>query len=147
MSAETEPSRLTLDEIALMRAIVTWRRELVGFGWPRAEFHRRRSTYRPNSYSQWDVQGKLDDRYVAVEFPLVDDPADGYAHIVYSRPGRPTQTRSFDAMTVMQAVDMLVALDILPARFSTAYRAGWDKAPRFPGEVDEQHVPAVPAAW
>jgi hypothetical protein len=33
--------------------------------------------------------------------------------------------------TVTEAVDVLVALGFLPARFSSAYRVGWDKANGF----------------
>jgi hypothetical protein len=33
--------------------------------------------------------------------------------------------------TVTEAVDVLVALGFLPARFSSAYRSGWDKANGF----------------
>lgn len=52
-------------------------------------------------------------------------------------------------VSVAEAVDLLVTLGILPSRFSTAYRAGWDA-----GREDSEHPAAgaefrqiVPAAY
>ncbi|MET7867943.1 hypothetical protein [Micromonospora taraxaci] len=36
-----------------------------------------------------------------------------------------TKPTEYPAETVREAIDMLVALNVLPARFSSAYRAGW----------------------
>ena len=35
------------------------------------------------------------------------------------------RAKNYDVDSVRQAVDQLVTLDILPAQFSSAYRAGW----------------------
>jgi hypothetical protein len=72
--------------------------------------------------------------------------------IQVQRPGDPRGTRldDYPVRTVAEAVDILAALNVIPARFSTAYRAGWDT-----GREDmEHHGPAgeafraiIPAAY
>jgi hypothetical protein len=56
--------------------------------------------------------------------------------------------------TVTEAVDVLVALGFLPARFSSAYQSGWaarsawDGTPvRLTGDDGQPLVPAVEVAW
>jgi hypothetical protein len=39
--------------------------------------------------------------------------------------------KDYFVVDVAEAVDVLCALDILPPRFSTAYRAGWDAMGRY----------------
>jgi hypothetical protein len=43
----------------------------------------------------------------------------------------PDNTQGYWVRSVAEAVDVLVALGIAPARFSTAYRAGWDAMGRY----------------
>lgn len=106
--------RMSVDEIALMREIVRWRRgrTLARPYSSRAEFYRRR----------WHVIGD-DWAEAAYEIPAVDDPEDAYATLFYSR-GR-YSSYAIEVRTVTQAVDVLVALGYLPLRFSSGYRAGW----------------------
>ena len=57
--------------------------------------------------------------------------------------GRNTSRRYWVA-SITEAVDVLVALGIAPARFSTAYRAGWDAAGGAPESESRRVRPAVP---
>ncbi len=107
--------RLTTDEIALMRAIVLWRRELVK-GWPRGQYYRR----------AWTL-GLLDDRVqVAFEPPNSNwEDDDATATLFYCR-GQYVSFDQVEVRSLTEAVGVLVALGYLPARFSPAYRAGWE---------------------
>lgn len=114
METETKP-RMSVAEVALMRAIVLYRR-VGGPINPRADFYRRR----------WHVIGGewLD---VAYDIQATDDPEDGYAIVLYSR-GRYASYEKAEVRTVTQAVDLLVTFGYLPQRFSSAYAAGWHAA-------------------
>jgi hypothetical protein len=50
------------------------------------------------------------------------DPGDEYLYIWRGR----VVARRYWVASIAEAVDLVVALGIAPARFSTAYRAGWD---------------------
>jgi hypothetical protein len=113
---DTRP-RMTVREIALMREIVKWRK--VGDITP-ARLGRmpcyRYPDHRAVVLTWWD-----DSVTVTTD----------YWHEPYSR----HRVRSFT-----EAVDLLVALGYLPARFSTAYAEGWYSAlgPVFGGPANAQ---------
>lgn len=108
-------TRMSVDEIALMREIVRWRRgrTLAKPYSSRADYFRHR----------WHTIGG-DWADVAYEIPAVDDYSDAYAVLYYLR-GRYSSYAKIEVRTVTQAVDVLVALGYLPLRFSSGYRAGW----------------------
>lgn len=126
--------RLSLDEIAVLREIVQWRR--TGGG----EFVWASPAYRladgkvfawlwPRSQATCMKVGVTPD-YLRVSFVW---------HKVAS---------------VAQAINLLVALGYLPERFSRAYRAGWEaraEATDADGALDlitwPEHVPAWGPAW
>lgn len=114
-SGRDRTTRMSVDEIALMREIVRWRRgrTLAKPYAARAEFYRNR----------WHALGG-DWAEVAYEIPEVDEYNDAYAVLYYSR-GRYSSYATIEVRTVTQAVDLLVALGFLPLRFSSGYRAGW----------------------
>jgi hypothetical protein len=116
MTIETKP-RMTVREIALMRAIVKWRKangvEVPG----------------PQSYRNHD--GRLVTRTAYF----------GPAEIgVAPRYGVTIEWHRVHSFT--NAVDLLVALGYLPARFSSAYAAGWHAA-----QVWEQHPATARRGW
>jgi hypothetical protein len=95
----TERPRMTDAEVAVMRAIVRWRREM-GI--------------------EYDHDGAA---YVDPHGPRVTWDYSNGPEIGYTRSPR----KSFQwiaVSTVAEAVDILVALGFLPARFSSAYREG-----------------------
>lgn len=106
--------RMTTDEIALMRAIITWRK---AHG---IEFVRRQvmGTY-------WvDVFGRTGakQRCVAIELRHSPSAPMGVCAGLYD------SYTWLGAETFTQAVDVLVAYGYLPQRFSSAYGAGWHAA-------------------
>ena len=102
MTTETKP-RMTVHEIALMREIVKWRR---ANGWiylhPAAPWVESESG-RAVSLTEDDDVGITDDYHRA-------------------------QYEWYRAHSVTEAVDLLAALGYLPARFSSAWWAGWNAA-------------------
>ena len=100
---DTDVRRMTVAEIALMREIVTWRRV--------------------NSYAyvprMW-YSGGPEAPGVAWDF------AAGQVGVTPRLDLVQLQWHDVDSLT--QAVDVLTALGYLPARFSSAYRAGWEAA-------------------
>jgi len=119
--AAAERRWLTVNEIALMRAVVQYRRELAPH-FPRADFYRRK----------WDMPNF---RSVYFDMPAVDDWADAYAVLGF-RSGRWEPSREMEVRTVTEAVDLAVVFGYLPARFSSAYRAGWDAAHSVTGTAE-----------
>lgn len=104
------PQRMTLAEIALMRVIVHWRRA------NDIEYVPLFSRYcgENNRTVAWTTLGAQLAPRVGVT------PNYHRALLVW-----------YPVTTVTETVDMLVALGYLPARFSTAYRAGWDARESF----------------
>lgn len=104
-----EQAKMTIDEVALLRELVKWRR---------------------NHGADYDFQGATlrlaDGRTIAwnttsaLHWPRAGE--------VGVRDCRLRPLVWHEAETVTQAVDVLVALGYLPARFSSAYRAGWENA-------------------
>lgn len=109
---ETEARTMTVPEIALVRELVRWRKN------NRAEWRPFTGCWRyPTVYTTG--------RRAVVGAAVTWDPSDG--EVGYSLGG--TMVHYFTwikADSVTEAVDLLVALDILPTRFSSAYRAGWE---------------------
>lgn len=68
--------------------------------------------------SRWTRPGQIEQRW-----GVSCDP--GFSPVLTIWRGRDT-ARDYWVRSVAEAVDLLVALGIAPARFSTAYRAGWD---------------------
>lgn len=114
---ETETPRMALAEIALMRAIVHWRRA------NDIEYVPLFSRYcgEDNRTVAWTALGAQLAPRVGVT------PNYHRALLVW-----------YPVTTVTETVDMLVALGYLPARFSTAYRAGWDASAVW-HDTDEAH--------
>jgi hypothetical protein len=107
--------RMTVREIALMREIVKWRKA------NGVDFWRARPPI--GRFIEWTS------REHAVAHDIGDQQM-GY--------GTPRDLFQWvDVETLTQAVDLLVALGYLPARFSTAYRTGWD-AHRSHDEIAER---------
>lgn len=103
--------RMTVNEIALMRAIIAWRKA------HEIEFVRRRvmGTY-------WvDAFGRTGPKRRGVAIELKHSPDAPLGLCVGSYTWHPAESFT-------QAVDLLVAYGYLPARFSSAYRAGWHAA-------------------
>lgn len=136
MNETDESKRMTVAEIALMRAIVQWRKA------NSIEFVKRSvmGTYWVDPFGETGAKR----RSVAIELkhapstPMGTAPSGGASYTWHA------------VETFTQAVDVLVALGYLPARFSSAYRAGWD-AGRDDARYGYEHteylrvMPAVPA--
>lgn len=103
--------KLTPDEIHLLREIVQWRRD------QRVDYWRARPPI--GRFHSW----RLVEQWVTVDFPRVDDAADAYA--LMSLGGK-----DFEAHTITEAVDLLVARGVLPHHFASSYRAGYDAGRR-----------------
>lgn len=104
MTTTNARPRLTDREIALMREIVKWRK---------ANGVHYRGPSKIGQFIEWVGQEQ------AVCFEILDGEI-GWGPIgqIYGP--------WIAVGSVTEAVDLLVALGYLPARFSTAYRAGWD---------------------
>lgn len=124
--------RLTLDEIAVLREVVKWRlRSDVG-----ADFDFSSPGYRLNGGRafMWLKPGSQ-----ATCMKIGVTPKYSKAESVWHK-----------VTSVTQALDLLVALGYLPARFSTAYRAGWDAradATDADGALDLITWPELAPAW
>lgn len=94
---------MTPAERALLRELFRWARKsgIVNVGWRGAPVWR----YRWNTKGTYAVSHQRGLRGVAV--------AIGGPHVDYR------------CETITQAVDILAALDVIPSRYSSAYRAGW----------------------
>lgn len=109
---DEEVRRMTVEEIALVREVVKWRRNhgVLFFKWRRGVAF--------GVLAEWKKTVDGRQRNVSVEF---DPPrivaTEDYYHGAF---------RALPVGTVTEAVDVLVALGYLPPRFSTAYRKGWD---------------------
>src|SRR5690349_5101558 len=114
---DEDERKLTEQEIALLRAIVRWRR---GVG---ASFflHRRgRGFAGAYGFAEWNRFAGAKRQGVAFERETPNVLT--YTKNYHGVPG-------FDRVgvdSIEQAAGILAAVGILPARFSPAYRAGWD---------------------
>lgn len=109
---ETEARTMTVPEIALVRELVRWRKN------SRVEWRHYFACWQyPTVYAT--------DHRPVVGAAVTWDPSDG--EVGYSLGGTTLHDYTWiKAASVTEAVDLLVALDILPTRFSSAYRAGWE---------------------
>lgn len=121
-------------DVALMRAIVIWRREQGSFGDSRVEFSTNRGWGGFLSWKETYPVPIRERREVAVEVAHRGsvDPEDypRQLRLSWSEPKRGEMhlTCTMEPRDLTEGVDILVALKFLPARFSSAYRAGWDTA-------------------
>lgn len=75
------------------------------------------------AYHRWTRRGPIEHRWGV----SLEDPESPRLLIWRGR----TNGRDYWVASIAEAVDLLVTLGILPARFSTAYRAGWDAMGRY----------------
>lgn len=116
-------------DVALMRAIVMWRREGSHIGTPRAEFSTNRGWGGLLSWREGYPVEPKNRRVVAVEIAFHGDEAHPrQLRLCVSRPKMIADTITIEPRSLTEGVDLLVAFGFLPARFSSAYRAGWDDA-------------------
>lgn len=69
------------------------------------------------SWHRWTRRGPIEQRWGVVH--------DGHEQKLTIWRGRDTG-KDYWVTSIAEALDVLAALGIVPARFSTAYRAGWD---------------------
>jgi hypothetical protein len=130
---DTTTRHFTPEDIALLRAIVKWRKaDGVEYIAAMAEYRRTRG--------------------YAVTWDYTNGSEIGFTRIT----GSPI--RWFAVRSVTEAIDLIVTFGFLPARFSSAYRRGWDAGLRFEKALrdravgDEWHqvcasYPAVPPSF
>jgi hypothetical protein len=131
--------RMTVEDIALMREIVKWRRN------HGVDFVRRR------------VYGAPYWKDYATKREVWFQPREVNPLTVVRPCEYGTELWDVVAPSLTEAVDLLVAYGFLPARFSSAYRAGWiargvwERPYRDPGEFRRLfHSPenvSFPAGW
>ncbi len=107
---DDKPVRMTVAELALMREIAKWRREQEITYW------RARGIGR---FVVWAKHGAPGARR-----EVTWDPSNEPRELGHGNGWR--RSEYVKVANVTQAVDVLVALGYLPARFSSAYRAGWE---------------------
>lgn len=110
---DENPVRLTTTEIGVMRQIIAWRKT-AGVDFVRRDILSTywRTAYDPKARGYDQVAIQVDEQRV----------------MGISLRGRGLDFTWYELASFTQAVDLLVAYGLLPARFSTAYRAGWDAA-------------------
>lgn len=108
--SDDDAVRMTPEEIHLVRRIVRWRRDndVRFIRWPKGGFGRFDEWYR------WPAGGGK--MVVAFDEAGLHVDRDYYGE---------DDTINLPRVTVAEVVDMLVALGVLPARFSSAYETGW----------------------
>lgn len=134
---ETEKVRMSEQDIALLRAIARWRRGA------KVNFFQWRPGVGFGAFTEWYRYEGGVRRTVNYE-PRVS------AVLVDLNPSGDGRILKLPDCTVTETVDCLVALGALPARFSSAYRAGWDAvlATRGWQPVDgATSAPEVEPAW
>ena len=129
MTGTVTTPRMTAGEIRLMRAVVRWRREMG------IDFIASAALWR--------------EPVVGGHAVSYDPP---FSHLGISHHGKAWQWITVGSVT--EAVDILVAKGFLPARFSSAFRAGWDGALRFmaapeydPETYKPDRLPVHEVAW
>lgn len=146
---------LTPDEISLLREIARWRRnhKVSYFQW-----RPRQGLAVMTEWKKYDENGLVVNVMYEPDRTHIDDPAPSVAATRNYYGSEPF--RELPGRTVTETVDCLAALGYLPARFSSAYRAGWESAmvwekcdthdlvfrQKF-GDPDNISFPAVEPAW
>lgn len=115
---------MTRAERTLLLAVFRWARAEGGLEWGRWA-HR------------WARQTGPREQWLGVDY----DPADGEYLSIYRGRGN---AKEYWVSNAAEAVDVLVALGILPHRFSTSYRAGYE-ATRWADGIAAS--PATPGDW
>jgi hypothetical protein len=111
---EDEQRHLATDEIALMREIIKWRKA------NGVRFFQWRPGVAFGAFTEWERWSR------GIRIRMAYEHACGGLIIVDTYgPGGGHEAR-FQPTSVIQAADLLVAYGYLPARFSSAYRAGWE---------------------
>lgn len=107
-------------DVHLLREIAKWRRAAGIDLW--------RSHGNLGRFTNWSEIGS-DGHQVSIDFERSDE---GWrATMTIGRRRELGGMKIDDTWTLTEAVDVLVAVGYLPARFSSAYRLGWDKANGF----------------
>jgi hypothetical protein len=109
-------------DVHLLREIARWRRN--GGQWTYFQWRPGRNF---GAFTEWSRFES--DRNVKVSY----DPGSEsrFPGLTVTIDYRCEPVKELPVRTVTEAVDVLVALGFLPARFSSAYRVGWDKANGF----------------
>lgn len=151
MSEGNEVRRMTVDEIAVMREVVKWRKAN-GVEFYLAALSPLQGV--PQGWASWShhktINGRLHKREVSWDRSQAEigEVSDYHAQ----------SFRWHEVDSVQQAIDLLVVYGYLPLRFSLAYRGGWWGRDSFSrGEADpdrerdfygdDERFPAVPGAW
>jgi hypothetical protein len=106
-------------DVHLLREIAQWRRaQGVSF------FQWRRTGRNFGAFTEWNRrEGK---RRINVAYEPGSESR--YPRLSVTSDYKRESVQELPVRTVTEAVDVLVALGFLPARFSSAYRSGWDAA-------------------
>ena len=133
-------------DVHLLREIAKWRRAEGIDYW--------RSHGKLGRFTQWSRPG-LEGPQVSIDFLRSDD--GWYAEMSIGTRSEFANLKVHDCWTLTQAIDALVAVGYLPPRFSSAYRAGWDRANKFALDREAGRrvstsefadlVPAVEVVW
>lgn len=116
MTAVDSRPRLSTDDIALLRSVLAWGR---ANGWQPGTDGTERE------WSRWDDDGPVP--VVSLFRPNYGDNGEDNFGDLGMRVhffGKPSRNVSVPGTTVREAVDVLAALGVIPARFSSAYQAG-----------------------
>jgi hypothetical protein len=148
---DEQPQRMTVDEIAVLREVARWRRnhDVAFFQWrPGVGF---------GPFTEWRAWLNDDAAGQRRRVSVVYTPTDSVVEVV--RHNGKEGFQLIPCRTVTEAVDMIVALGLLPPRFSSAYLKGWQMLLTFStlsehfatGEERErafgQAIPAWPVPW
>lgn len=132
-------------DVHLLREIARWRRaQGVSF------FQWRRTGRNFGAFTEWDKhEGK---RRINVSYEPGGESR--YPCLFVTSDYKRESVQELPVTTVTEAVDVLVALGFLPARFSSAYQSGWDARSawdgtpiRLTGDDGQLLVPAVEPTW
>lgn len=122
-------------DVHLLREIAKWRRaHYVSF------FQWRRTGGRNfGAFTEWNrYEGK---RRINVSYEPGGESR--YPCLSATSDYKRESVQELPVRTVTEAVDVLVALGFLPARFSSAYRAGWDAATTWHGVSDRDEAVSI----
>ncbi len=124
--------RLSVQDIALLKQIARWRRSnnVSFFLWRRGQGFA--GAY---GFAEWNRYTDGGRHNVAFEREAPDE-------LIFTTDYHRKLFRRIEVDSLQQGVDILVAVGVLPARFSSAYRAGWDI-----GREDIEHPAPSGAAF
>jgi hypothetical protein len=148
MQTDEKGKTLTTEEIGLLREIARWRRAngVSFFQWrPGVGF---------GVFSEWKKYVNRDESVNVSYEPDRSGGEEKRPRLLVARNYYRDELQVLPVSTITEAVDVLVALGYLPARFSSAYRAGWEAradATDADGSLDlltwPELAPAVESAW